>query len=103
MHGSTTIDVNQMQSQGKKRRMDWDSLDLNENGGGSGSIGIAEKMPNMATNGKDCERNRAKNVNGGELNQFVCEYFFEISIKFTANIPWLSISMTFRSYVHRHL
>lgn len=68
MHGST-IDVNQMQPHGKKRRIDWDSLDLHENGSGSsGSIGVVEsKMPTLVTNGKDCERNRSKSVNGGEF------------------------------------
>lgn len=77
MHGATTIDVNQMQSQSKKRRMDWDSLDLDENGGGSssgGGIGIVEKMPNMVANEKDCERNRTKNVNGGKLS-ICCKLF----------------------------
>ncbi|XP_031632495.1 transcription factor CP2-like protein 1 isoform X2 [Contarinia nasturtii] len=59
-----------MQPQGKKRRMDWDSLDLNENGsGGDGNgIGVVEsKMPNLVTNGKECERNRTKSVNGARL------------------------------------
>lgn len=66
MHGST-IDVNQMQPQGKKRRLDWDTLDLNESGSGnSGSIGVVEsKISNLVANGKECERNR-KNVNGGK-------------------------------------
>lgn len=66
MHG-TTIDVNQMQPHGKKRRIDWDSLDLNENGTGSNdSIDhpVETKMPNLDTNGKEFERNRSKNVNG---------------------------------------
>lgn len=65
MHGST-IDVNQMQPQGKKRRMDWDSLDLNDSGSGGSGIGVVDsKIPNLVNNGKECERNRAKSVNGG--------------------------------------
>lgn len=68
MHGST-IDVNQMQPQGKKRRMDWESLDLNDSGSGSNGIGVVEaKMPNLVTNGKDCERSRSKSVNGGKIS-----------------------------------
>lgn len=65
MHG-TAIDVNQMQPQGKKRRIDWDSLDLHENGTGSNdSIDPVEtKMPHLDNNGKEFERNRSKNVNG---------------------------------------
>lgn len=67
MHGSA-IDVDQMQPQGKKRRMDWDALDLNESASGSnGAIGVVEsKIPNLVANAKECERNR-KNVNGGKL------------------------------------
>lgn len=63
LHGST-IDVNQMQPQGKKRRMEWDSLDLNENG--SGNSVVEAKIPNLVANVKECERNRTKNVNGGK-------------------------------------
>lgn len=89
MHGST-IDVNQMQPQGKKRRIDWDSLDLHENGSGSGSsgsIGVVEsKMPNLVTNGKDCERNRSKSVNGGEFYSTEACYSMEHSLKFHISI-----------------
>lgn len=54
-----------MQPQGKKRRMDWDAMDLNEDG--SSSIGIVEsKIPNLVSNVKECERNRAKSVNSGK-------------------------------------
>lgn len=82
MHG-TTIDVNQMQPQGKKRRIDWDSLDLNENGSGSsGSIGVVEsKMPNLVTNAKDCDRNRSKSVNGGKLNHASFDIALEMLVK----------------------
>lgn len=70
MHG-TPIDVNQIQSQGKKRRIDWDSLDLNENGNGNSSNEsidpIESKTPNRAHNGKEFERNRSKYVNGSRL------------------------------------
>lgn len=68
MHGAT-IDVNQMQPQGKKRRIDWDSLDLNENGNGSNdSIDPVEsKMSNLGTNGKEFDRIRSKSVNGCKL------------------------------------
>lgn len=65
MHESAITDVHQMQPQGKKRRMDWDPLDLNENGNGGGGI-VDTKMINIVNNGKDCERNRSKNVNGGK-------------------------------------
>lgn len=71
MHGPT-IDVIQMQPQVKKRRIDWNTLDLNENGNGSSdSIDQVEsKMPNLGTNGKDFERNRSKSANGCKLNVF---------------------------------
>lgn len=77
MHG-TAIDVNQMQPQGKKRRIDWNSLDLNENGTVSNdSIDPVEtKMPNLDNNGKEFERNRSKNVNG-------CKYIIFMPIKFS--------------------
>lgn len=67
MHGST-IDMNQMQPQNKKRRMDWDALDLNESGSGGSGIGVVEsKLPNLVANGKECERSRTKNINGGKF------------------------------------
>lgn len=52
-------DVNPMPPEGKKRRMGWDSLDLN--------VGVDSKMANVVSNGKDNERSRSKNVNGGKL------------------------------------
>lgn len=81
MHGST-IDVNQMQPQGKKRRMDWDSLDLNDSGSGGSGIGVVDsKIPNLVNNGKECERNRTKSVNGGRSrNSNVDGVFFGISL-----------------------
>lgn len=67
MNGAT-IDVNQMQPQGKKRRIDWDSLDLNENNGNGSNDNIdpvESKMPNLGNNSaKEFERNRSKSVNG---------------------------------------
>lgn len=75
-------DVHQMQPLGKKRRMEWDSLDLNESGSGSsGGIGAVDsKMTNVVTNGKDCERNRNKNVNGGKFHRFSFLFFISIRI-----------------------
>lgn len=67
MNETSIPDVHQMQPQGKKRRMDWDSLDLNENGSSGGIGAVDSKMTNVVTNGKDCERNRNKNVNGGKF------------------------------------
>lgn len=61
MHGTTPNDVN-----GKKRRMDWDPLDLNSNA----DIGPSEpKAPNLCNgdnggSGKERDR-RNKNANGG--------------------------------------
>lgn len=55
MHGTAPNDV-----QGKKRRMDWDPLDLNS----STEIGSSDpKSPHLVC-GKD--RDRRKNTNGGE-------------------------------------
>lgn len=87
MHGST-IDVNQMQPHGKKRRMDWESLDLNDSGSGSSGIGVVEsKMPNLGNNGKECERSRTKSVNGGMSSPHVYSFYFcfciKISVKFS--------------------
>lgn len=94
MHGSA-IDVNQMQPQGKKRRMDWDALDLNESGGGSnGDIGVVEpKIPNLVESAKECERNR-KNVNGGKCR-------IKFYLKWTSlfeRFDWFSISFLTERY-----
>lgn len=66
MHGTNPNDVNG----GRKRRMDWDPLDLNSNG----NIGSTDpKIPNLAACGKDQRRkdniiangNGTANANGG--------------------------------------
>lgn len=59
MHGTNPNDVNG----GRKRRMDWDPLDLNSNG----NIGSSDpKIPNLAACGKDQRRkdNIIANGNG---------------------------------------
>lgn len=66
MHG-TSANMQQMQSQAKKRRMDWDPLELNDNGNGNSVIAAVDaKMPNLQADVKHCERVRAKNVNDGK-------------------------------------
>lgn len=61
MHGSTVnIDI---QQQTKKRRMDWDPLEL------SSGNAVEPKVLHLASNaGKERERNR-KSINGGEFNE----------------------------------
>lgn len=81
--------------------MDWDALDINENGNGSSSIGVVEsKMPNLVTNGKECERNRVKGVNGGKLlfkfklliyrerKKRIIESLFRSQLKTKKNVTW---------------
>lgn len=50
-----------LQTQIKKRRMDWDSLELNA---GVNTIGVEAKVLHHGFNAKDRERNR-KNPHGG--------------------------------------
>ena len=58
MHGSAgPIDV-----QSKKRRMDWESLDLNAN------LNVGSSEPKIASLGSGKDRDRRKNLNGGETN-----------------------------------
>lgn len=61
--------MQQMQSQTKKRRMDWDPLELNDDGNGNSVIAAVDtKLPNLQTDlqAKHCDRGRGKNVNDGK-------------------------------------
>lgn len=79
MHDSN-IDIHQS----KKQRMDWDSLDLNENDSDNNGIASVEsKIQNVTNNGKECERNRGKNVNEGEFIQII---LFQINVYFAMRL-----------------
>lgn len=47
--------------------MDWDPLELNDNGNGNSVIAAVDtKMSDLQAGVKQCERGRGKNVNDGE-------------------------------------
>lgn len=66
MHGTTPNDVH-----GKKRRMDWDPLDLNSNA----DIGSSDpKTPNLA-----CGKERRKNGSG---SKYLAQFDIELAREF---------------------
>lgn len=80
--------------QSKKRRMDWDPLELNDNSNGNSVIAANDtKMTDLQNGGKQCERGRAKNVNDGEYGFF---FNFVLTFKKNTNKPKASFAIEAR-------